>query len=138
MYLKRIILVTAGLSATGAAAGALIGSVLTPLSLLLMGMRQPLWEILDVAAFGGVVGACVGAVLAPAMAWMILRHVPIGRAIAETGVGTMIGGLVGAALGGPSISFLLGVSGFVVAALRLHSATPLERPHTRRELPGAH
>lgn len=93
----RVVLVTSGLSGTGALVGALCGAVAVGIivaiengaaSLLAVAMLQLIGVAAVAGAFAGIVGA-------PLLAWGVLRRVPLGRAIAVTAVGTVLGAVVG-------------------------------------------
>ena len=73
---------------------------------------------------GAVFGAFGGSVLAPVAAWTLMRHVPLWRAIVETALGTVVGTAIGLLLfrAGDTIwvaPAMLGLAGFIIAALRL-------------------
>lgn len=120
---KRIVLVTLGLSLTGAA----VGATLSPLLLLVMGLARGM-PVLDVdLSFLGIpaaFGAIAGAILAPIASWSLMRHVQIWRAIVETLIGTILGASVGMLIGpvqrlGLLWPIVFGILGFVIAAGRL-------------------
>ncbi|HSA55921.1 MAG TPA: hypothetical protein VLE53_09460 [Gemmatimonadaceae bacterium] len=116
---SRILAVTGGLAITGA----VIGAVLAPLllwvvgSLLRSGARVPTTP----AGFGlaALVGAALGVVLLPATAWWLMRHVPLGRALLGTVVGTLVGGGIGmfASALHPTISIGGALAGYLGSAL---------------------
>jgi len=94
---KRIVAVTAGLSATGGVVGAVCAS--TAVAILIGidgGLRalgsHELGRLVEVA-FG--FGAAVGVVGAPILGWGLLRHAPLGRAIAVTALGCVAGAVIG-------------------------------------------
>lgn len=131
----RIIGITVGLVALGAALGALAGAlVLLFVTILLYG------ELADLAILGvgAVVGAVLGAPAFPLVRWLLLRHVPLRRASRSVVAGTVIGGVAGwmipvavarvnqallAGLESPFYPCVLGASvGFVIAAVRARSS----------------
>ena len=120
---NRIVLVTLGLSLTGA----VVGATLSPLLLLAIGLAQgrPVFGVdLSFLGIAAAFGATAGAILAPIASWSLMRHVPIWRAIVETLVGTILGASVGM-LFGPDQRFgllwpiVFGIVGFLTAAGRL-------------------
>ena len=128
--MKRILIIIAALSLTGAIIGGLLG---TGAMALLLVFRDFYWEgrATGVDWFGaaGTFGAVAGAVLAPIAAWTLMRSVPLWRAIGEPALGTTLGAVIamliefepGTSFGviGPAIG---GVIGFVAAAVRLRLA----------------
>lgn len=123
--LRRIIAVTAGLSAVGFLLGAALGALLFGVANAIgagitSSFRLP---VLNAAMGCGVLGL----VLAPLAAWSLMRHVPLWRALGETALGTALGGIVGYLVPTHSWPFpfpfapplLLALAGFVVAAVRL-------------------
>jgi hypothetical protein len=120
--LGRILAVTFGLSALGIVWGALLGGIGM---LLDLGRHIPDADVVGVpGAFclGASFGAIAGAILAPVVGWLFLRRASLGRAIAETALGVLAGILVGALWPSRPI-YLLGLVGFLLAALRLWFAT---------------
>jgi hypothetical protein len=118
---RRVLAVTAGLAATGALVGALIGG-LTLLGVIAWngGGIGGIREAAFLFALGGGAGAAVGLVFAPVASWTLLRRVPLGRAILTAAAGTILGAVAGAQFlaFNPIIS---GVVGFIagVSYLRL-------------------
>lgn len=91
---RRILAVTAGLVAFGAAAGAIAGALVAVLAITLsLGPREALET--DLVGFGAMLGAPLGGVLLPASGWLLMRRVPVGRAMLGTMLGTIAGGLTG-------------------------------------------
>lgn len=92
--LSRILAVTLGLTAAGAAIGFVAGATSLFLALAVTNdiSLRFLREMLEI---GGAYGAMMGAVAAPLASWLFMRHVPFGRSIAWTTVGTVVGGAVG-------------------------------------------
>ena len=131
--LRRILTVTAALAGVGAVTGAVAGSAVAFLAVLL---RVGLGEALDLQLFefGAWVGAPLGAVLFPLAGWLLMRRVPIGRALLGTMLGTIVGGLVGwfAPLHGPGDiierTLLWGIIGFAVAVLLLRRKAAAAAP----------
>ena len=120
--LGRILAVTFGLSVLGVVCGALLGGIAT---LLDLGRHIPDANVGGVPgafSLGASFGAIAGAILAPVVGWLFLRRASLGRAIAETALGTLAGMLVGAVWPSRPI-YLLGLVGFLLAALRLWFAT---------------
>jgi hypothetical protein len=121
---KRIIAVTAGLAATGAVAGAGLGTLVMALGLLVLtGVFPRDLSLLGVSAF---FGAGIGAVLAPVAAWSLLRYVPLGRAIGQTTLGAVLGALIGLVMG-PFAAAIGSLVGFAAAAVRLRLTTPARK-----------
>jgi len=131
--LRRIIAVTAGLSAVGFLLGAALGAaIFGAASVVAAGVRPSFTlPVLNAALGCGVLGL----VLAPLAAWTLMRHVPLWRALGETALGTALGGIVGYLIPAESWPFpfpfipplLFALVGFVVAAVRLrlsHRAKP--------------
>jgi hypothetical protein len=128
--MKRILIIIAGLSLTGAIIGGLLG---IGAMALLLAVRDFYVEGRVTAAgllgAAGTFGAVAGAVLAPIAAWTLMRSVPLWRAIGEPALGTTLGAVIamlielepGTSFGvvGPAIG---GVIGFVAAAVRLRLA----------------
>ena len=113
--MTRALVVTLGLTVTGALVGAVCGGVAPAVVAVAAGdwrdlLRPGFWVI------GGIVGAAIGAVVAPVMSWLLLRRVPLGAAIGQTAAGTIAGGILGLIAGAPLIG---AVSGFMAAAVRL-------------------
>jgi MFS family permease len=119
----RVVLVTAGLLAAGAAFGALAGVVAIVVGLALtQGFASAFHP--TVLAFVGLAGALCGGVLFPAAAWLLMRRVPLGLAVLGSVVGTALGGVIGWVLADmalvPVWPALLGaVLGFVAACVLL-------------------
>ena len=114
---RRIVVVTAGLAATGAVVGALVGV----LALFLGSLVRAGWAAASDPfgyAIAAIIGAAIGAVVAPILAWGVMRHVPLGRAIAGTALGAVLGGAIGWVLPVVFPPFAA-VAGFVVAAVVL-------------------
>ncbi|MDQ6830025.1 MAG: hypothetical protein M3081_14305 [Gemmatimonadota bacterium] len=124
----RVVIVTAGLVATGGVVGAICAIVALAIGFAVI--NSGAGGDLAVFEFVGAIGAFVGTIMAPLLAWGLLRYVPIGRAIAQCALGTMIGGFTAFALHvhdtvfGPTLGAL---SGFIVAAVRLRIVTPRAR-----------
>ena len=119
---SRIVAVTLGLVAVGAAVGALAGAAVAALVVaVLEGPRAALYP--ELLRFGVTFGAPLGAVLLPLAGWLLMRHVPLGRALLGTAAGTVAGGLLGWFLPvGPNQiarTLVAGVIGFVLAVLAL-------------------
>lgn len=90
----RVVGVTVGLSAAGAAFGGLAGAGALAVVIILSGE----WSILvspSLLLFAGGIGAVLGAVCAPLAGWLLLRRVPLGRVFGGLTLGTIIGGVVG-------------------------------------------
>jgi hypothetical protein len=118
---RRVVRATLIVSALGALAGCVIGTVL--LAALRVGAPGGFHWAIDLPLslrFGGTFGAAVGAVGAPLLAWVAFPHVPLGRALLATGLGTIAGAVAGLALAGAPV--LGGCLGFLVVgvALRFH------------------
>ena len=130
MSLKRIVAVTAGLAATGAVVGSVLGA-LTIIGWIVVESRRLTgsdWPVIGVAA---VAGAAIGAVLAPIFAWALLRTVPLGRAILGTAVGTVAGVVVGPLI--HAAGLIPGaLAGFAIAAVALRLTA------SRRTTPSTH
>jgi hypothetical protein len=116
MSLKRILAVTAGLAATGAIVGTVLGaSALTAWILIRSGDLRGAGGIIGIAA---LTGAAIGAVIAPIFAWTLLRTVPLGRAILGTAIGTLLGVAVGPLIHASGL-FAGPIAGFILAAVGL-------------------
>lgn len=118
--LRRIAVVTLGLSVAGAVVGAALGVLAVAGLLVALGGRGADGLLVIAGGFGAVLGL----VLAPIAAWTLMRHVPLWRAITETGLGTALGSAAGWVLapviGGAALwPLALGLVGFGAAALRL-------------------
>jgi hypothetical protein len=116
--------ITLGLLAVGAAVGAIAGALVVVVGMALTdGVRTLTDPFLPGA--GGLFGAIIGASLAPLAGWLLLRHVALGRAISVTALGTVAGGITGwttrAAGDEVSGALLVGIVGFLVAALYLRA-----------------
>jgi hypothetical protein len=120
MTLKRIAAVTAGLVATGAVAGAILGALVMGLEYLAI-RRGDLGTGLF---FGALFGALLGSVLAPAAAWLLLRRVALGRALAQTFLGGMLGAIVSLLAMGGGYAIPGALLGFTLAAVRLRLTGP--------------
>src|SRR5438552_1299859 len=96
--LRRVIIVTLGLVASGLLVGAILGAILPVVLVAIRSERTP-FSYPALMSIGALFGAVNGAVLAPIAAWSLMRHVPIWRAIAETATGTAIGAFGGLLLG---------------------------------------
>ena len=125
--LVRVIEVTAGLSATGAAVGALCGAAAVS---LMVPFRTGPGALLTLAV-AAAVGTVIGAVAAPLAGWGLLRRVPLGRAIGYGALGTVLGALAGS-WGGPVGAFAGALVGFGAASARL--AVRARREAARRQL----
>ena len=119
---RRILAVTAGLAAFGAAAGGIAGALV---AMLAVAIKWGPFEAADLglAALGAVYGAPLGAVLLPAAGWLLMRRVPLGRAMLGTMLGTIAGGLIGWLLptrvDPVNRTLLAGFLGFVLAVITL-------------------
>lgn len=114
----RIAAITAGLAATGAVAGAVLGVLIMALSILGAHSAAALMGAWILLLLGAGFGAAVGAVLAPASAWVLLRHVPLGRAVALTFLVATLGATLGMILS-PNASIGGALVGFGAAAVWL-------------------
>lgn len=122
---RRILAVTAGLVAFGAAAGAIAGALVAVLAIAFsLGPREAL--DLDLIGFGATLGAPLGALLLPASGWLLMRRVPLGRAMLGTMLGTIAGGVIGWFAPVHIHQFyhtlLSGFLGFVMAVIALRQA----------------
>lgn len=115
---RRALTVTFGLSILGLICGALLGGVAVLVDLGRHLRQADVGGSWGAFSVGAMFGAFVGAILGPLVAWVFLRRVPLCRAIAETALGTLAGILGGALLATHPI-LLLGLFGFLLAALRL-------------------
>jgi hypothetical protein len=129
--IKRILVVTAGLSALGIACGIVLGSIAFGVELWRMPGQSAPEDLFRLAVIGAAGGALFGAVLAPIIAWIFLRRVSIGRAIAETSIGVLAGIAVGGLLQ-PQLTIMYALGGFVAAGVRLWAMLP-ERSAALRE-----
>ena len=124
--LNRILAITTGLFAFGAAAGAVAGAVVAVLVVLITEGPRAAFD-LELVQVGVFFGAPLGAVLLPLAGWLLMRRVPLGRAVLWTIVGTILGGLVGwfTPLGSDAVyrSLLSGLAGFALAVLLLRRST---------------
>jgi hypothetical protein len=116
-YAIRVVGVTAGLSLAGAAAGAVVGLVMT----LVTGGFASAPSIAAVLLPAAGVGAGCGAILFPVGAWTLMRSVPLGRALLWTLVPSSIGAAVGLGFFGLTapVGILGATLGFAAAALLL-------------------
>ncbi|HEY2855961.1 MAG TPA: hypothetical protein VGJ18_24190 [Gemmatimonadaceae bacterium] len=122
--LGRILTVTGALAGIGAVTGAVAGTVV---AFLVIVLKQGLGDALDLQLFeiGAWFGAPLGATLFPLAGWLLMRRVPIGRALLGTMLGTIVGGLVGwfAPIRGAGDivdhTLLCGLIGFSLAVLLL-------------------
>jgi len=135
--LARIAQITGLVALLGASVGAGLGAILV--ALLPIHGGDFLLER-ELVLFGAEFGAATGAVLAPIAAWTLMRRVPLWRAIAETAVGTVLGAAIGL-IGQPLINtawlspVLLGIAGFILAAIRLRLAAPRKTRASGRSAP---
>jgi len=121
------------LAGVGAVTGAIAGSVVAFLAVLLkLGLRDAL--DLQLLEFGAWFGAPLGATLFPLAGWLLMRRVPIGRALLGTMLGTILGGLVGwfVPLHGPGDivdrTLFCGFMGFALAVLALRRTALASAP----------
>ncbi|MDB4889668.1 MAG: hypothetical protein JWL61_1523 [Gemmatimonadetes bacterium] len=131
--LKRIFVVTAGLSAIGIACGIVLGSIAFWVELWRIPGQTAPEDRLRLALLGAAGGALFGAVLAPIVAWIFLRRVTIGRAIAETSIGVLAGIAVGG-LFQPQLTILYALGGFVAAGARLWAMVPEQSADLREPI----
>jgi hypothetical protein len=140
----RIAVVTTGLTAAGAAAGASCAAVSIAIIALVEGGSAAIMSrsIVPILAIGSAFGGLVGALVAPLLGWGLLRRVALGRMLIVTFAGTTLGALVGELVDrlAPLPRFLPGVFagallGFLGAgvALRLQSAKQRESLTERDE-----
>ncbi|MET0398628.1 MAG: hypothetical protein ABW277_17700 [Longimicrobiaceae bacterium] len=115
LRIARIAAVTAGLVATGAAVGAVLGVLVTVTLLGSAGGGLALLLNIDSVLFIGAYGAAMGAVLGPLAAWLLMRHVPLWKAIGGTALGTLAGSLLGL-VGDGEMGFAGAFLGFGAAA----------------------
>ncbi|HET9012002.1 MAG TPA: hypothetical protein VFN38_09325 [Gemmatimonadaceae bacterium] len=121
-HVTRILLVTAGLSVTGALLGGLAATlalvaIVTTTAFASHTLGTITSDMLLVAA---VDGAAFGFFLGPIVAWLALRRVPLGVALIASTAGTVVGAIVGASV--PFLGPILGaVAGFVGTALWLRT-----------------
>jgi hypothetical protein len=124
--LRRILLVTAGLSVAGAILGALAAVLALILVVLSTATGSRTWLTIspDMVTVAAADGAIFGTILGPVTAWLALRRVPLGRAMLMTTAGTTAGALLGTPL--PFGSYLGAVCGFLVTAywVRRHARAP--------------
>jgi lysylphosphatidylglycerol synthetase-like protein (DUF2156 family) len=132
---RRIVVVTLGLSATGAVLGGIAGAGALSVALLFTDRLQVFRE-LDLLIIPAMIGALLGSVCAPLAGWLLLRRVPLGRAFGGLVLGTVAGGLLGW-FSPISFNFMIqpiltAAIGFLVAALFMrrhpspHQHTPAE------------
>jgi hypothetical protein len=124
---RRVLIVTLALMATGAIIGAGLGALSLWAASAILGVGPNVGSIAEMLGEGAKVGALAGAVLAPVSAWSLTRYAPLWRAIVEPAVGTALGSVVGSAaasaMGGELAWSILGaLLGFIVAAVRLRVA----------------
>lgn len=123
MRIGRVVAVTAGLAATGAVAGALVG-VLMMAFWFVPGDLPHLWMDRGMFLAGASFGAMVGAVLGPVAAWLLMRHIPLWRAVGGTALGTLAAAALGLLFGGQEMSFNAAFLGFGAASVYLRVRTP--------------
>ena len=124
---RRVIAVTAGLSAAGLVVGAAVGAIVGGafIALTLLTAKGGAWNVGATLAASAMYGGALGMVLGPIAAWLLMRHVPIGRALGETALGTAIGSFLGILLVWfpvlliPFPPLTLALAGFAAAAVRL-------------------
>lgn len=126
-HVRRILLVTAGLSVAGAVLGALAS--VCALAVLVVGSaivhRSSLLLDTELLVPAAAVGAMCGVVLGPVTAWIALRRVPLGRAMLTATAGTAIGALLGTPL--PFGSLLGALAGFSLSAFWLRRTASREQ-----------
>lgn len=122
--LRRVIVVTLGLSMAGAVAvgacAAVVAVVLQTRNFGVAALRQP-----DSARLvGGLAawGAVAGGVAVPLLAWLLLRRVALGRAIGGTALGGLLGAVAGEYLA-PLSPYDRHLPGFLAGALVGFAAT---------------
>ncbi|MEX2153633.1 MAG: hypothetical protein WD825_09865 [Gemmatimonadaceae bacterium] len=122
--MRRILIVTLGLMATGSVIGAVLGALSLWIATAILGVGPELGSDAELLVAGAKAGALTGSVLAPISAWSLMRVVPLWRAIGDPALGTALGAILGsfaAAMlnGGLAWSILGALIGFLVAAVRL-------------------
>jgi hypothetical protein len=98
MYSRtRLALITLGLAACGAVAGAACAIIAVSVALIThsRGALQSGFAPPPLLLVTAVVGAAIGTVAAPALSFAVLRRVPLGRAILVTAIGTIAGAVIG-------------------------------------------
>jgi hypothetical protein len=121
---RRILIVTVGLMATGALVGAILGALSLWLATAIRAGVVNVSYPSEILGAGALAGALMGSVLAPITAWSLMRFVPLWRAIGESALATVTGAIVGT-LAGPAIgqglvsSIVGGLLGFLLAAVHL-------------------
>ena len=131
-YVRRLVLVNAGLVFAGAVAGAVAAVVGLAISLL---MTEHSLRLDPFAyAFAAEIGATLGAVGAPLLGWLVLRHVPLGRAFGWAAAGTVIGGALGWL--GHTNPIAAGGAGMVTASIaaRMYSRRRAEDPAAQKKV----
>jgi hypothetical protein len=124
---RRILIVTLGLVATGSVIGAMLGALSLWVATTILGAVPNAGSGVELLSAGAKAGALTGAILAPISAWSLMRFVPLWRAIGEPALGTTFGATAGSLAasvmgGGLAWSILGGLIGFLVAAVRLRIA----------------
>jgi len=128
---RRIVAVTIGLSALGLVCGGMLGGIAMLLDLRGQIRDADVGGVSGAFSLGAGFGAMVGAFLVPIVGWVFLRRASLGRAIVETALGVLAGILVGAFVWPSRPIYLLGLMGFVLAAIRLWFGTRgVGRHHT--------
>jgi len=118
----------------GGGIGALAGSVVAAVLMILWNGGLGGHLALAAYIYGGAIGAGHGIVLGSVLAWTLLRHVALWRVITEVACGAAIGTAISvAAFSDPSSTVILVIApavGATLAAirLRLSSATPASPP----------
>lgn len=130
--MRRILVVTAGLVATGAALGAVLGALSLWVATALVGVG-PGGAAAELIVDGAKAGSLTGPILAPLTAWSVMRRVPLWRAIGEPAIGTVLGSFAGSVAAsllnaGLAWSILSALLGFIVAVLRLGVAYDAQAP----------
>lgn len=130
-----VVKITAGLSAAGAVAGAVVGLAMT---LVTGGFTGPS-SIAQLLLSAAGAGAAAGAILFPIGAWVLMREVPLGRALLRTLVPSAAGAAL--ALGFFGMTAMVGTVGatigFALSAWRLRRTAPraVAAPSGMRSLP---
>lgn len=119
----RIVAVTVGLSALGIICGGVLGGIAMLLDLRGFIRDADVGGVPGAFSLGAGFGAMAGAVLVPVVGWVFLRRASLGRAIAETALGMLGGMLLGAFVWPGRPIYLLGLVGFLLAAIRLWFGT---------------
>jgi hypothetical protein len=133
---RRILIVTLVLVATGSSIGAVLGALSLWIATAILGVGPRLGSGAELLAAGAKAGALTGAVLAPISAWTLMRFAPLWRAIGEPALGTALGAIAGAMAaslmgGGLAWSIIGAPIGFLLAAVRLRISYGSKR--TRHE-----